>query len=379
MFADIPYFLHSSTRYYDSLEFAGDKVFPAQTPYHPKGFKTVEEFLTNFAEALVKVTAKNAFALVYHSVQQEVPLMNSLSKAFEKAGRNLTMHTVYSFRQEPSSSTMAHCKTRYPINSIERALHLVIGDPNWADYGKEDDDTPIKWIPNCFLNPTVEQSSHPYHKPEEDYAKWIKYFSRSNHRVLEAFAGSCPSMMGAMRYGRNLTLVEKSTDFHSVFKKTWAVNREYFERKGLLDFVHSDPKGKRKISNEVVEPSDEEDKRGKIRKAEITKQVLPSDDESGSSYKDIESAGNEFSEEGESPERSPVPSPASSPVASPPLLASPVLEPAVAGPSQPAQPPTNVLGSVPEKPKQPVPKKKSGPKRKTAGSTLEELFKKKRK
>jgi hypothetical protein len=44
-------------------------------------------------------------------------------------------------------------------------------------------------------------------------------FSKSDAHVLEAFAGSCPSLYGAMTLGRNISLVEKHQPFFKFFEQ----------------------------------------------------------------------------------------------------------------------------------------------------------------
>jgi hypothetical protein len=196
-------------------------VFPEETTKHPKGFRDMAEFLTHFAKSLTKVAAKDSFALIYHSQQQEALLMKTLEIVFKELEIPVSMHHFYSVKKGPGLSSV-HSQTRHPLNCVERALHLVIGNPGWANYGTDKDtEEPKKFILNYSVS-DPKPSRHPFHKPEEDYIDWVKYFSLPRHNVLEAFAGSCPSILGCLMHGRNLTLVEKSKDFAPLFKQKWA-------------------------------------------------------------------------------------------------------------------------------------------------------------
>jgi hypothetical protein len=227
VFADLPYFLFPD-RAYDTLEYAGDSVFPTQTKQHVKGFKDDLEFLSYFAEALFKVANQDSFALIYHSTQQEAPLIAALKKTAKNQKRKFTFSHVYSAKSELNSTAMAFANTKGPINVVERALHLVIGDPTWANYGKDSETLePIKHIPNLNIS-DPETSTHPFHKPPHDYALWMLFFSMPHHNVLEAFAGSCPSMHGSMKYGRNLTLVEKCENWRPLFLNNWSELKKHY-------------------------------------------------------------------------------------------------------------------------------------------------------
>ena len=47
----------------------------------------------------------------------------------------------------------------------------------------------------------------------------MRMFSKRDAHVLEAFAGSCPSLYGAMTLGRDISLVEKHQPFFKFFEQ----------------------------------------------------------------------------------------------------------------------------------------------------------------
>ena len=114
-------------------------------------------------------------------------------------------------------------------------------------------------------------------------------YSNPNHQVLEAFAGTCPSVFAAIHKGRNVTLVEKNGDFEHFFLERWndiweELNKEKKKRKkekGLPstsadDEDSNDEKKAKKVkSEESVEKSKKKGK-GKSK----SKKDSPGEEES---------------------------------------------------------------------------------------------------
>lgn len=170
--------------------------------------------------ACVQVAKKDAFGFLYCSHEQSVPL----KKLFEENNVEVTVCVVA--RPSPNSAQLSRKGTRAPLNVTDHALHLVFGNPTWANYGSKNGKE-VTYLSNLILTNFRHRTSHPFEKSTEVTRDWIRMFSAPQHHVLEAFAGSCPSIYGAVDLGRNITLVEKCEEFVPLFEQQFdlAVHR----------------------------------------------------------------------------------------------------------------------------------------------------------
>jgi hypothetical protein len=97
-------------------------------------------------------------------------------------------------------------------------------------------------------------------------------FSTKNHNVLEAFAGSCRSVKGAVRLGRNLFLVEKHTNFQPMFAEAFRASSK--RSKEICDeSVQSGPSDTQKLTG-IIDETDQDGPLGtQTRPVKITKLV----------------------------------------------------------------------------------------------------------
>ena len=86
-------------------------------------------------------------------------------------------------------------------------------------------------------------------------------FSKSDAHVLEAFAGSCPSLYGALTLGRNISLVEKHEPFFKFFEQHFNKVVSEIERTSEGKELESSSKRKAtKTKKDESEDLDEKDK-----------------------------------------------------------------------------------------------------------------------
>ena len=187
-----------------------------QTTDSAAGWETVDAFLNDFIVAYLAISKPNSFGLVFCSSQQLQKLIDLMKGAGVTA-------TVVITKKPYSLPQASRNLTRGPINCIEYAVHLVRGNPTWANYGKNRDGEVIKFQEN-FLDMTdlwPIMDGHPFAKPYQIFQKWIKCYSEPRMTVVDAFAGTCSSVQGALKRGVNLYLVEKSEAFTNRFKNVW--------------------------------------------------------------------------------------------------------------------------------------------------------------
>ena len=86
-------------------------------------------------------------------------------------------------------------------------------------------------------------------------------FSKRDAHVLEAFAGSCPSLYGAMTLGRDISLVEKHQPFFKFFEQHFNKVVSEIERTSEGKELESSSKRKAtKTKKDESEDLDEKDK-----------------------------------------------------------------------------------------------------------------------
>jgi hypothetical protein len=136
--------------------------------------------------------------------------------------------------RRPFPNQIRRESTAYPLNSVEYALHIKVGDPKWANYGiirliigiNRKTGKPNPYLRNIFKPEWPPQhDKHPFNKPVPLYVHLLKCFSKPEHSILEAFAGTCTSVEACFELGRNLVLVEKDPQQKKLFQERVAVTR----------------------------------------------------------------------------------------------------------------------------------------------------------
>lgn len=200
--------------YYDQLGWVGDAVNPET------GFTLVNEYYDALVQAYLRVAAKDSFGFIYCGWKQQLPLIERLEEQ-----EDIKATPCY-VERKPFPNQIRRENTAYPINAVEVAIHIKRGNPKWAQYGNikliigihPKTKKPRAYIPNLFkVQWPSANPKHPFNKPPELYKSLISMFSRPEHQVLEAFAGTCTSVQGCMELGRNLDLVEKDPAQRTLF------------------------------------------------------------------------------------------------------------------------------------------------------------------
>ena len=215
----------------DSPRFVGGSI-------RPLGFKSQNEFLETFTKHYMLVAAKDSFAFIFCGFSQQYPLSVLL-----ESQADCKVTPCYIDRGVLPQQIRRE-KTTGPVNEVELALFVRRGKPNWAKFG-------IikliigsqKYLGNLFTEEwPAYNPSHPFNKPPGLYDQIVKKFSEPHHHILEAFAGTCPSVYSALKRGRCLTLVEKSPDMAQLFEVAW--------EKANLALIPKDGKSSASLSKE---------------------------------------------------------------------------------------------------------------------------------
>ena len=152
--------------------------------------------------------------------------------------------------RKPFPNQIRRESTAYPINSVEYALHIKVGDPKWANYGiirliiGKDRKTgrPNAYMKNIFKpNWPAHHENHPFNKPVGLYVQLLKAFSKPEHNILEAFAGTCTSVEACLELGRNLVLVEKDPQQKKLFQERIALTQVKLAQMGGEDEPQAQP------------------------------------------------------------------------------------------------------------------------------------------
>jgi hypothetical protein len=107
-----------------------------------------------------------------------------------------------------------------------------------------------------------QNDKHPFNKPVSLYVQLLKIFSKPEHQILEAFAGTCTSAEACLELGRNLVLVEKDPQQKKLFQERIALTKLKLAQTGgededaeaqPLDMVEGSSKGttKRRLTPEI--------------------------------------------------------------------------------------------------------------------------------
>jgi DNA modification methylase len=230
--ADIPYIctkgtfqLIQGTYEFDTLKFVGDSVFD-------DGFQTSDQYFRELLRAVMAVAANDSFVFLFCGFEQQFPLYT----LFSENGFNVTPCFVH---RKAFPNQIRRRETSGPLNEVEVALFMKRGNPTWANYGiirliigTKPDGTPRPYISN-FFNPSwpPAHATHPFNKPAMMYKTLMSMFSLPTHNVLEAFAGTCPSVGPAVTLGRNLYLVEKDKNQVNLFHERYAQVNEWISIK----------------------------------------------------------------------------------------------------------------------------------------------------
>lgn len=105
---------------------------------------------------------------------------------------------------------------KLPKSCTDYALIIQIGDPgwpSWVPYGADSEDGP-NFLPNYFdgrdeKTQPVIHPAHPYTKSARFLRDFFHYFVPEGGLVIDAFAGGCSSLYGAVSRGCSLVCVEK--------------------------------------------------------------------------------------------------------------------------------------------------------------------------
>jgi hypothetical protein len=119
---DLPYLLGKQE--FDTIEFC-----------HPSGDES--SFLDVVVDSYMLCSAKNNFGLLFCGVDQ----LSSLLHRFNNQD-TVNAYPVF-FGRIPFGSDIQRSNTRAPISSVVVAVHVVKGDPTWANYGCDEESNNI--------------------------------------------------------------------------------------------------------------------------------------------------------------------------------------------------------------------------------------------
>lgn len=174
----------------------------------------------------MRLADKDSFGFIFCGWRQQL----ALADLFEQ--QPYVKVTPCVVERKPFPNQIRRESTAYPINSVEYALHIKVGDPKWANYGiirliigiDRKTGRPNAYLKNIFKpNWPAQHEKHPFNKPVGLYVQMLKAFSRPEHNILEAFAGTCTSVEACLELGRNLVLVEKDPNQKKLFQERIAV------------------------------------------------------------------------------------------------------------------------------------------------------------
>ncbi len=176
----------------------------------------------------MRLADKDSFGFIFCGWRQQL----ALADLFEQ--QPYVKVTPCVVERKPFPNQIRRESTAYPINSVEYALHIKVGDPKWANYGiirliigiDRKTGRPNAYLKNIFKpNWPAQHEKHPFNKPVSLYVQMLKAFSKPEHNILEAFAGTCTSVEACMELGRNLVLVEKDPQQKKLFQERIAVSQ----------------------------------------------------------------------------------------------------------------------------------------------------------
>lgn len=186
----------------------------------------------------MRLADKDSFGFVFCGWRQQL----ALADLFEQ--QPYVKVTPCVVERKPFPNQIRRESTAYPINSVEYGLHIKVGDPKWANYGiirliigiDRKTGRPNAYLKNIFKpNWPPQHEKHPFNKPVGLYVQMLKAFSRPEHNILEAFAGTCTSVEACLELGRNLVLVEKDPNQKKLFQERIAVTQVKLAQMGGED------------------------------------------------------------------------------------------------------------------------------------------------
>ena len=278
VFADIPYMC---TEYdFDQPSFVGSTL-------REGGFGSVSEYLNAITKSVWSVLETDSFALLFCGFAHQHELIEN----FELLGATKVV-PMY-FPKEPSVEQRRRGATTMPLNAMEVGLLVKKGQPSWVKYGII---ILITGGDTSFIVNVMEAEwpagnrGHPFEKPPQLYHEIMTIYSNPNHEVLEAFAGTCPSLYSGFRRGRNITFVEKNPAFEKYFSQGWddlitflrqrnekkEKGLKFFEEEKGVTYVLSgeESEEKEKGKKGKKEKKEKKEKKGLKRKAKLSEDVV---------------------------------------------------------------------------------------------------------
>lgn len=123
IFADIPYLLPETRLYYDQLSWVGDALYPET------GFTLESDYYDAVVKAYMRLADRDSFGFIFCGWRQQL----ALADLFEEH-ENVKVTPCF-VERKPFPNQIRRESTAYPLNSVECAIHIKVGDPKWANYG----------------------------------------------------------------------------------------------------------------------------------------------------------------------------------------------------------------------------------------------------
>jgi hypothetical protein len=238
---DIPYIMYPDKYDIDNLSWVGD-----QFQYgNQRGFLNMQDMLHHVARFAYKVSEQTMTGFIWcskaqsHALRLELEQFGFTVQDIVVERRNITTQSI----QQPNGVGVTNC--------LENVLFIKRGDhQSWVQYKIKNQPAFDYYVDECVDDPNYTFSSshlrnlfgqvkfptqgnwalNPFSKPYHLTDNWMEMFVKKGSVVVEAFAGYCSTMRGAIKKHCTVHFIEKDIKQVEAFEVSKEKALKYFNK-----------------------------------------------------------------------------------------------------------------------------------------------------